>query len=224
RIMPLRWDMEDVSIVTRAYDAEGRELTPCDTLLFERITAHTHAVAKLTLSRQTPAPAWLQHQLYCKGRAVGQFLVPLAATARSPVVPGAKLPPATISPAGGIAQAGPGADLEADAAAKERGFLLWQLHGGPLQPHQPLHVALASGERETLFFGIRSLRPIKRLRASIAAGEQNAEKRLRPLGPTAAYLWSVESGSNGSACLVPFQEQKVPEPATLWIALTFDAS
>ena len=220
-LMPLRSDMADVSITTRAYRADGTEMQPFETLLFERVTAYRRDTGKVVLPRQTEALAWLQHELYEEGKKVGQFAVPLSPEARplpafKSELPSAEVEPLTDRPIE------PADDYPRTVVAARRyGFLVRRLQGGLVDPEAgPLNIALAADEKETLFFRITAPAGAERLRASIAAG---AESTLA-IAPTAAYLWSVRQGTDGSAHMTPFEECKLEPNAAVWVAVTFDAA
>ncbi len=224
RIMPLGEDLADLSIVTRAYGADGAELEPCDTLHYGRIAARRPVVGKLTVRQSEARPAWFLHELYGRGQLVGRFLAPLSAGTSAPMELADDLPSPHVARLAQPEALEPEAGIPPDDEARERGFVFWQFEGGrPRLLGGPVHVALCAGERETLFFAVRALAPVGRLRVSIAAA-QEPEKGLRVLHPAAAYLWSVEQDGEGRAYLVPFAERGVAQDETVWMALTLDAS
>ena len=225
RLMALRSDMKDMSVVTRVYAADGAEMQPSDTLLFDRIAAYTIESGEVAVLRQGHPPAWLRHEFYLEGKKIGQFVVPVSPEARPPLALGSQVPPASVSPLADLPPEWPDDDAKVANAARDYGFLVRLVQGQSLGPDaSPLHIALASAEKETLFFGIRALEPIERLRASISAGAEPPAHGGRPIAPTAAYLWRVEAGEDGSACLVPFEEGEVEPDSTVWVAVTFDAA
>jgi len=221
QLMPLRSDMADVSITTRAYRADGTETQPFETLLFESIAAGEQQTGKVVLPPQADTLSWLQHELYQEGKKVGQFAVSLSPNARPLSALKSELPPAQVE-APTEQAIGQADDYPKAALAAERyGFVVRRLQGELVRPDAgPLYIALTSGEKETLFFGISAPSALERLRVSIAAA---AEEAL-PISPTAAYLWSVRQGAKGSADMVPFEECEVQPGGTVWIAVTFDAS
>jgi len=224
RLMALESDLSDVSVVTRAYGAAGEELKLYETLHYERISAYEPVAGRLVLKEDEPVPAWLQHELYSRGRRVGRLLAPLSAAAPPPTSLAASLPEPRVERAPGVDLAAPGAEIVPDEEAQKRGFVVWQFEGEAARPLQgTVRVALSAQESETIFFAVRALTPIGRLRASIASSEAPGQG-LRALHPAAAYLWSVEETADGGAYLVPFTERKLAPDETVWIALTVGAS
>ena len=216
RLMPLRADMTDVSVVTRVYGADGTELEPCDTMLLDRLVARKCATRKVALSRQAREPAWLHQELYREGRRVAQFVVPLDPASAAPRAK-SDLPPAPIEPLTPPPVEDPGGQEE---AGDGHGFVVSLLHGEVVDPEAgPMRIALASREKETLFFFIRSAGPIERLRASLGAGVEDT----RPIAPTAAYLWSVEADRDGPPRTVPFEEKRLQPDTMTCVAVTLDA-
>lgn len=219
RMMSLSGDMNEVSIVTRSYGAGGEELPPLDALVFERLASRQVLDRRLRIPTGGKAPAWLLYEVYAGGRNKGGFLVRLTPSASEAPKLRLRLPPAGIAQLPSAAAPGP---PEPDETEEARGFLLWQ-HLGPTATRmaEGLNAALMQDERETLFFGVEALRNIGRLRVAVGgAGQPGGPQRV--LHPAAAFLWEVQPDS-AAGRMVPWQDRKVADGVTVWIALTLDS-
>ncbi|MHC5033439.1 MAG: hypothetical protein ACYTFZ_00160 [Planctomycetota bacterium] len=222
-IMPLREEMRDVSAVTRTYDEAGVETDPCDSLLVETIAPLRRYSGRIAWPGQGQRPAWLVHEIYREGRRVGRFAVPVSHTAKRPPIGPAPAGPPELHPAAASALPSPGSLIPLTEEQEERGFLVWQFDGPSARREiRRLALALAEDERRTLFLGIRALRPLQKLRITLAGADTEAAQ-LKPVPPAAVYLWQVREDTPGSAHLAPLPELSLGADQAAWLALTVDA-
>lgn len=221
RLMPLQEEMQEVSVVTRAYGSDGQELQPCEPILYEDVPAWRTVAGRIELPPEEKEPAWLLHEVYSRGEKLGQFLGRVTGGANPP-----RLPPPS-RPEGRFvdleSQARPG-KLEATEAEMERGFLLCtSAPGRERRLDEPISLRLFSSEWETIFVGFRALTEVEELRASLTAGESRPGSDADPLPAAAGYLWSVQE-ERSPATLEPFGERGVTKGDLHWLAITLDAS
>jgi hypothetical protein len=223
-LMPLAGAMGEVSVITRVYDAAGKELVPCDPLVVRDLPAGRAYSGSVVWQARPGRPDWLVHEVYAAGQRAGSFAVPVGApTSPAPVAAAASLPPETRRL--GTASAELAGASAPDAAARERGFVLWRYDGPPARRELGrVEVALAAGERRTLFLGVHALRPLASLRF-LLAGAEPARAGWKPIPPTGAYLWQLKADSpEGTAYLAPLVELTLDAGRTAWLAMTADAS
>jgi hypothetical protein len=222
-LMPLREEMREISVVTRTYDDVGAETDPCDSLLVETIPPFRRYTGRIARPGQGQRPAWLVHEVYSEGQRMGRFAVPVSRTAKGPPIGPEPAEPPELRSAPASALPSPGSLIPLTEEREERGFLLWQFDGPPARREiRRLALALMKGERRTLFLGIRALRPLQKLRITLAGADTKAAE-LKPVPPAAVYLWQVREDAPGAAHLVPLPELSLGVDRAAWLALTVDA-
>jgi hypothetical protein len=222
QVLPLAEAVRQVSVVTRAYGAEGAELAPCDAVLFDRLEPLRLHAARTRWSGREGRPDWVVHEVYGEGRLMGRFAVPLAGDASPP--PAAPEPPAApdLGPTPGYTLPPPGGLIR--PAEAEQAFLLWRFDGQPARREaEAIELHLAAGQRRTAFLGLRALRPLRDLRLTVAATGADEAGR-RPIPPAAIYLWHVRDAADGAAELTPLGELDLEAGQVAWLALTAEAA
>ncbi len=218
-IMALAEPLSNVSVVTRAYATDGRELDPCDTLIFPRIDPYRPESGRIDLpggEGQVKA-VWLRHEVYSSGGRVGSYTVPVTPPAGAVPVPVRSLPSAGVerwrTPSN-----------SPDVSGAGRSFALRLLGSeGELGLPERLTIDLTAGEKETLFFGFEARKAIGGVVASVVADTRGAQRGVEPLHPAAAFLWSVEPGPGGADIMRPLTQRRAIAGKRLWLALTLDA-
>jgi len=224
RLTPVRWSMSNVSIITRAYAADQRELEPCDPVLWEGIEVGAAGVAQIQWAAKGEQPSQFLHEVYSDGRKVGEFFAYVAGPG-GPAASIAPLPPpaeGTVEPP--PAPAGLADEVEADEEARKRGFVLWRFEGrGVPREAKSLNFFLSRGEKETAFFGLRALRPLSEVHAILGAAGTDPGSGQEPLPPKAAYTWRVWDPDLPAAHLRLFEPASLAEGETIWLAVSLDA-
>jgi len=222
-VMPLKEELKHVSVVTRVYDAEGKEFEPWDTMLFKLLRPGVLKTAQTTAASGSGEPAWLLHEVYARGDLVDRFAAPLGRASGPAPFDLPRAPPPEPIQAGPATEPLPGAQIPQSEAQKERGFVVWRLEGpAARQELKALKLELTRGERETLFLGVRSLREVQDLRFSASPMPQLPDG-YDPLPAPALGLWRVEDAADGGR-LAPLQEVEMGAQEVVWFALTVDAA
>ena len=224
-LLPLE-NLPELSIITRTYDADGRELQPCDPLLLDRLEPFKARQGDVACAPGAPRPAWFVHEVYSGGRKISTFAVPLGQPAGpSPSAP-ERLPDAVAAALPGVP--GPAARIPLTPERRRRGFLLWLMDGPPATDEaQDLSLALTTGERTTVFLGLHALQPIASMRLSLAPTAEDgaaAPAGAAPVPPSAIYLWRVVQDAAGLARLESLDSAPMKAGETAWLALTADSS
>jgi len=222
QIMPLEDGLEQVSLITRAFDARGQELDPFDPVLFDDLDALQVYREQVTAPESEVEPAWLVHELYSRGQSVGRFAVPVG-RAESDVPDGsaaAEMP--TIEPIDETSSGAP--TLPSPVAEGEGPFVLWRFDG-QRAPHElkDLEIVLTRAEKRTVFLGLRALQPVETFRLALA-GLAPRQAGAHTLPPAAAYLWRVNENGPSGPYLTPLTEMSLAEGTTTWLAVTVDAA
>lgn len=214
--------LREVSVVTRAYGPEGRELKPCEPLLFDRLRGLSAKTGIIHCTQRSSRPAWLVHEVYARGELVGTAVDALD----KPVGPA----PRTDSRQGGSEAvpldsydvASPWGKLVAEAKSRGRSFAVWRFLGAPHSTElKELSLTLLAGEKRTLFLGVYGLRNLRPFEVNLDAGDGQGDASAVP--PAALYLWRVIEGAGGGAWLEPFSPARLRPEQTLWMAVTLDA-
>lgn len=222
-LMPLREEMQEVSVITRTYDESGRELNPCDALLFDELAPMQLGTGRIAWRAGEQRPAWLLHEVYGKGTRLGQFAVPVGHGRSDFTVRSQQLDPPEVRPIEGFEPPGPGGLIPPTTARKEQGLLLWRFDGAPARSAiEQLDLTLTEGERRTVFLGVKALQPFEKLRFALA-GAATESNEVKSVPPAAAYLWQVRDDGTGAAWLSPLIEMALKEGETGWLAFTADA-
>jgi hypothetical protein len=216
RLTALEGDLDDVSVVTRAHRRDGSEIGPWETLQFERVPRWTSVVGEIAPPDGASETAWLQHQVYSRGKRIGELRSRLAADAALASNGNEQsLPVPAVEVQGGTGD-------EPTDAERIRGFTVRRFAGGAKGVSAgPVRIALTKGEKETLVFAVRALVPIDKLMVTTMP-LANLEAGFAALPAAATFLWSVEQ-VNGAASLVPFADRKLSEGELAWVAVTVDA-
>jgi hypothetical protein len=221
-IMSLAGPLKAVSIITRAYGADGRELAPCDPVLIPDLEPGRPSRAQIGQAGDGGRPALLLHEVYSEGRRLGAFHVSLAPAGRPAEPVPCEAPPKAESIEGLLLPA-PGATIPVSGAAEKRGFLLWRFDGpAPTGEPEALEATLGEGERHAAFLGVRALREISRLRFTIAGVANGRDGTTVAVPPGASTLWQIEEGPDG-AFMVPIRDMGLAAGDCVWLALTVDA-
>jgi hypothetical protein len=222
-LTPLRDELRDVSIVTRVYDESGEELSPADSLLFSTSEPLRRWTGRATWPGRSGKPAWLLVEVYSLGKNIGRFTVPFGSVGGDPPI--APQPPGLprFQPVEGAAPAPAGSLIPISQRDKDRGFLLWRFDGGPaLAEMNRLDLILTQEEDRTEFLGVKALRPIEKLRLTLAgAGPQAGGPMSLP--PAAVYLWQVREDEPGRACMTASTDVALAADETAWFAVTADS-
>ncbi len=219
RLMPLSAPLKDVSVLTRPYNAAGRESAPCDAVLFEKLEPLERGTGRTRCPGQATSAAWITHEVYSEGRRVGGFAVPLSGGAPHPgESETAGLPP--IERTWKPPERGRAAQIPLTAERRRRGVLVWKFGGTPPREEvEEIELLLAADERRTVFLGVHALRPVADLRFALAGSGGRGAASV-PLA--AVDLWQVRQ-MEGQAALVPFSGTPLSAGDTTWLALTIDA-
>ncbi len=223
-LTPLTSGLEEVSVITRAYDGEGKETAPCDPLLFENLEPSEQRTDVTRGAARAARPAWLFHEVYSKGDLLGRFAVPVdgAQTAFPPRK--ATMKPPTLEPVADMMPPTPEDLIPLTPSRRERGFLLWAFSGVPPQSEvEDLAFTLTANEKRTVFLGVRALRHIEALRVMLT-GVAPDQPGPAALPPAAVDLWQVRQDGDEPARLVPVTAIEVDASQTVWLAVTADAS
>ncbi len=218
-LMALAEPLSNVSVVTRAYAADGRELEPCDTLIFPRIDPYRPASGRIDLpgGEGQVQPAWLLHEVYSSGAGVGSYTVPV-----TPPTSAAPLPVRSLPPAGVERWRTPSNSPDVPGAGRSFALRLFGAGGEAGLPER-VTIDLLAGEKETLFFGFEARKAIGGFGASVVADTRGAGGGVEPLHPAAAFLWSVEPGPGGADIMRPLTQRRAKAGEVQWLALTLDA-
>ncbi len=223
-LMPLE-ALPDLSVVTRTYDATGKEMEPCDPLLMDRLQAFKLRQGDVTCPATAAPVAWFVPEVYSSGSLLGTFAVPVGQA------PGPRPVSAKRSEAGPVSTPLPGqSELATPKPAEGEDFVLYQFDGPPAaEEAKDVSMVLPADGKQTLFFGIRALHAINGLRVAMAPAD--ASQGGAPVPPSALYLWHVTddagsgpSAGSGPACLEPLSEVSLAQGQTAYIALTADAA
>ena len=224
RLLPLQWPLREVSIISRAYDARGRELRPCDSALADSIEAGRLHVARTRWRGEDPGPAWFVHEVYSEGKKAGEFSLDLTGAARLPT----ELPkpdPPLVEKLPGAEEPPDRALVEPGEPAAERGFIASLFQGRPEEEElESLHLVLGAGETETLFLAVRATEAVDKFRASLTGTSGDPAADSAPMPSSAAYLWTVKQPQAPEARMELFEPQPLKRDEVLWLALTVDAS
>lgn len=216
QIMPLQQGLKEVSVVTRAYGQDGKELQPCEPLVYEEVPAYQAVRGAIDLPAGENEAAWLMHEVYSQGTKIGQFLGRLDGRKAPPELSGKSLEPPAWTEADYP-------DISPNAAEQERGFTVLAPATGPEQRlAETVAMRLFSNEWETLFFGVRAVNDIETLRVGLTSGG-NGPDDSAPLPPAAGYTWSVRDAEQG-ARLLPYADGGIRKGDTRWLAVTIDTS
>jgi len=223
-IMPVSGPMREVSVFTRAYDEAGRELALCDSLALDLLESGRLSTGAIRCPGDEE-PAWLLHEVYSEGARVGQFAVSVG-PGRSAFPLRAPQPPLPDpQPLDGRVPSAPGSLVPLTDAQRQSGLLLWRFDGAPaLTALEQLRLTVAQGEKRTIFLGVKALRPFEGLRFALAGVSGEPPGEIKPLPPSAFYLWQVNDDADGVAWLTPLSELTFGENQTRWLALTADTS
>jgi len=218
----IRDPLADVSAVTRTYAETGEELEPCDALVFRSLEPFVHQSARAEWPRKRAGPAWLVHEVYRSGRRIGHFAVPVSQTPGKPPLPAAPPPLPQYEPVAAQALP-PESPAGPPAEPKGRSFVLRRLiDGSHASEVERIELALLRQESKALFFQVKALRPMGKLRLTVAA-MADAEGSPASLVPAAAYLWQVEEDQSGRAHMLPCSELSLGAGDAAAIALTVSA-
>ncbi len=222
KLLALESGLKEVSFVSRTFDAEGRELAPLDPLLFEEIEPMQQVSGETQLPDGEARPDWIVQELYSRGSLQGRSAV---ATAPSLTELSAEIEPQAqpdLEELPGGAPV-PGGLIPLSDAMRERGFVVWEFTGVPaLSEERELRFDLTSGERRTIFLGLRALKGIEEFRITLA-GSGAESGAVQNLPPAAMYTWRVLEEANGGAFLAPFRQTALQQGELVWLALTADA-
>ena len=223
RFIPLRDDVRDVSVITRVYDAAGRELGSCDPLLIQDAPAFQGRDGRVVW-RGEGAPAWFVHEVYSRGRRAGNFAVPLGRPSGPPPVASPAPEPLAPEPPHGRPPPAPGATIPVGPAQAERGFVIWPFDGVPPRAEMDrLEFHLARGQTRTAFVGLRALRPLEDLRVTLAGTPgPGADAQAVPAG--AVSVWQVLGEEDGRDQMVPLSALDLGTGETAWLAVSADAT
>jgi len=225
RLMPLRSALQDVSVITRVYNAAGKELEPCDVILFDHIRQYEMRTEQTVWKGREAQPCWLLHEVYSKGKRVARFAVPLEGAYGDCPFETDPVPEPQPEAIPGLADFLPGSHIKADEDATERGFVAWLYDGAPAEDEvKALNLVLAAHESETVFLGIRALKPLGEVRAALAASTPEDENGVASIPAAAAFLWRVHEPAGEPAFMEPFTATTLAEGETLWLALAVDGT
>ena len=217
RLMPIAGDVASLTVVSRTYGPEGKELEPCEALAFEDLQHYKVTRRQFLILPSAPRKEWLLHEMYVDGKRVGSYPVRLREGQMPPSLAPAPPGAAVVGPAGDSADG-----LQTDG---QSGLLIWQEDGAPPRKMgRALNVDLMAGEKETLFFGMRALKAVPPVKLSVVADPAGAGRGIRPLHPAAAFLRAVRPGPDGMDCLVPMTDLTLAEGDAAWVALLLDAT
>ncbi len=219
RFMPLRKAMKEVSIVSRAYDRTGKELQPCEPLMYDRIPARKVVSAEVELPANERTPAWLLYEVYEQGEKFGELLGKVRGGTDIPEITLRELPPPDITEKA----SGGGALREGESASQGEAFVLENASPGMFPPAAGrLELALLSGEKETVFWTIRARENISSLNISLQGTGDDERDNVQSLPPSACYTWIVRNRSDGGWSMDPYSKQELRKGERVWAAFTID--
>lgn len=220
---PLRETLAEVSVITRTYDAQGREGDPCEPMLFEDLPRLAMFTGRTAIPQAAQDATCLLHEVYSKGERLGSFAVPTNDAETCVVAPQPNVPAPPVDPAPGSARVENPADLPTDAE-RGRGFTVRDPSVGEL-PARPrtIELKMTTGERRTRFLAVRALRDLGELRLTLAGPPEDAGM-VRGIPPGGLRLWRVADAASGPARLEPFTPVRLQEGKSRWLAFTVDTS
>jgi hypothetical protein len=214
RTMALNRPLEQVSVVARPVDTDGREGPPCDAVLVGTLEPGQPQVDEVTCPAPAGGTAWVHHAAFARSEALTKYALPVTPSAGAPPLAAGALSP----PPRQKSQLPPITD--ASREEKARGFVLRNLAGGRAGP---IGLTLCRGERRTVFLGLTALRDLPGAQVALGGAHQ-ADGESRALPAPAAGLWQVREHPDRPAELVPLDKLSLTEGQTAWFAVTLDAS
>ncbi|MFO8007615.1 MAG: hypothetical protein R6V05_07775 [Candidatus Brocadiia bacterium] len=220
--VPLQRSLTDVSVITRVYDASGKEGEPCDPMLFEDVPPLQMAGGETEGVRPEAGPGWLLHEVYSQGELRGRFAVSADGAPASPP-PSTPLPRPEPVSLGGREPDVPGSALLAGPAGRRGSFVVWQFDGAPArQELERIEMMLTAEQKRTAFLGVRTVHAVRGLRLTLAGAGPDQEGRAMP--PGAVQLWRVVQPEEGPAWLTPLSSVDLDADQVAWYAVTVDSS
>ena len=224
KLLALRWKLKDVSVVVRAYDAEGKELEAYDVVPLDVL--HPGQIRKVTTRRSSEAtfPAWIVPEVRSEGKLVDAFSIPLHRNSGKCPVDLPPVPRPELESLEQDQQFRPGPTAPVSERARKRGFRVWRFEGNrPDESIRKLAVDLAADECETVFLGLRAFKPLKKVRATLVPPGDDSQSNSAPLASSAAFLWRIEEEPDSFARMIPSFGTTLEEGELMWMALTVDA-
>ena len=223
RLLALRWKLNDVSVVVRTYDSQGKELEAYDVVPLDVLEPGRIRSVRTRRPEESATPAWIVPEVRSEGKLVDAFSVPVRQDARQcpvdlPAPPQPNFRDLTdgerFLPGPGVSEAPP---------IQDRGFTVWKFQGTPPDAEvNKLDVHIASDESETVFLGVRALKPLDTVRATLATAGDDSGLAGRALASPAAFLWQIVEDSGGSHLMTRSFEAELEQNEVAWIAVTVD--
>jgi len=211
-------DLRNISLVTRAYGAAGKELAPWETLMFDRLPHDKNIAAVVTAPAKSPTALWTVSDLYSGGKRAGRCVAVAAGVNGRPPQSPSKLPAPPILRCDDYTPRTEDADVVLTPADRARGFVPVTICGNRMQK---LNMHIAAGRKRTAFIGLRALRAQPRLRIALAGNAAAS----RSIPPAAVYIWHVRQADSGApAELVTITDLEVKDGQFMWLAVTVDAT
>jgi hypothetical protein len=221
-IMPLGDALREVSVVSRTYDADGREMDLCAPLLLSAAKPLS-ATGGTVIGTSARSPvAWIEHEVFAQGASLGKFTVPTEAhlRARPPhLAREGVLPPAPRP----IPMQGSAAGMTPQDVRRTGGKLeLWQFdRPGRPESLQDLDLTVRAGSARTVYLGISSPSPVADLTLALQRNGPD-QPPASPVPPAAVQFWRLNE-DDGPAMLEPFTSASLDPGQTAWCAVTADA-
>ncbi len=222
RIMSLMPGEMDISVVTRAYDAEGREIGLLETLVFDDVQCAELRTGTIDLwEDELNDIAWLRHVIYSGGVRLQQYSVRLAGSSPAPGTrPRAPEPPVVERLTDGRGdESPPGTVQDADKALR-----VSQLSGPAWEAAADMEVSLPANSSHTLFLRVDASEDMQGLQVGlVGARPDDAGAGVRALTAASMFLWEVIEPDSAAAELRPFRKQDITPDRPVVFAVTLSS-
>ncbi len=217
----------NISIVNRAYNKNGEEIGPLETIVFDNLDQFSIVGDTINVGgHQLEDMAWVSHEIYSNGRRIQHFTVKIAESQAKPAVRAKTLPPPKLE------KLDPGDENVVSEESPERAaknplpFDVQRLSGPDWQPFQKIDVSMGKGTSKTLLFKIRAQELIEDIQVGIinVTGKEPEENDVLNLSASNYFLWEIINPHSQTAELQTFRRQDIQEDEEVFFAVTLSSS
>ncbi len=231
RVKSLIPEPREISIVTRAFNADGEELGPLETIVFDSLDMADAAVETVNVDADMfDNLAWVGHEVYSNGRRLHRFLsVPPGAEAHL-TASGSELPPPHVEklekyhPEGAVDHHTE--EVSEARAEDDESIYISKLKDAEWVDVEKFDLIVEEDDSRTVIFKLGVSGDIKDLQIGLvgpAEGDGNGEA-LRPLSATSVFLWEVPALDAPDAELRPFRRRDLSAGDSAFAAVTLNSA